>query len=123
MHSDVWQSAYVGIVLASMAFLVSVIFAIATARPNRASETTCIHDPSASPPNGIQVPTTEAPVLEQLVMIFREEPQIYTILFASFAFPLGENSMFVVILLYISKRYGWSIGDVSFVLLPALTKN
>lgn len=52
-------------------------------------------------------------MLQSMGATVAETPQVAIVMFAAFTFPLGEDSMFTVILLYISKRYGWTIGDVS----------
>lgn len=115
MHSDIWLPAWIGcgvnILALGLSFVLpQTIAKHVTSGPlggnSQEEETNTSH--RSIKESCIQVLRK----LRSIGLILRNNPQIAIVLFSAFAFPLGEDSMFTVILLYISKRYDWSIADV-----------
>lgn len=116
MHVDVWCPVYIGCAFTILSFGLSFVLSHAMTR--------CANHPPLSAgaartetgvgDRSVRTLVSEVPkMVRKSLAVLRSNPHIIIVLFSFFAFPLGEDSMFAVVLLYISKRYGWSIADVS----------
>ncbi|KAF7514818.1 hypothetical protein G7054_g14972 [Neopestalotiopsis clavispora] len=117
MYVDVWCPVYIGCAFTILSFGLSFVLSHAMTR--------CANHPplsagSARTETGVgdrsvRTLVSEVPkMVRKSLAVLRSNPHIIIVLFSFFAFPLGEDSMFTVVLLYISKRYGWSIADANF---------
>jgi hypothetical protein len=110
MQNNVWLPAYIGCGLCVLALGLSFVLTQVAAnsrihRPIDAEHT--VREPSRS-----VFEAKDLLCLQPLKML-RSNSQVIFVMIASFAFPLGEDSMYTIVLLYISKRYGRTIADVS----------
>jgi hypothetical protein len=109
MRRDVWLPAYIGCGLNILAFGLSFVLTQTMAKRTAHCSTDVNH--REREPSSRSYSIKE--LCLKLLIILRSNPQVVIVLISAFAFPLGEDSMFTIILLYISKRYGWTIADVS----------
>ncbi|KAL2166949.1 hypothetical protein VTG60DRAFT_1946 [Thermothelomyces hinnuleus] len=118
MHSDIWLPAYLGCGLNVLALvlsfsLVSQTRAKPTASAPSSDDDECEAITSRNGRSAKELGRVALQFLRKVGSTLRSNPEVVVVLISAFAFPLGEDSMFTVILLYISKRYGWSIGDAN----------
>ena len=113
MRTDIWLPAYVGCGLNVLAIVAS--FALSRAAVKPAIDHTASENHAEDETYSVARTAKEVgmDMLRGLGATLKNNPHVVLVLCAAFVFPFGEESMFTVILLYISKRYGWSIGDVS----------
>ncbi|KAL2183079.1 MFS general substrate transporter [Thermothelomyces heterothallicus CBS 203.75] len=118
MHSDIWLPAYIGCGLNILALvlsfsLVSQTRAKPTASAPSSDDDECEAITSRNGRSAEELGRVAPQFLRRVGSTLRSNPEVVVVLISAFAFPLGEDSMFTVILLYVSKRYGWSIGDAN----------
>ncbi|KAH8696757.1 major facilitator superfamily domain-containing protein [Talaromyces proteolyticus] len=112
MNTNVWLPACLGCGLTLLALALSLLLDRTMVR-RAADYSTNVNyrEPRLSPS------LNSRPARELCLVPLRtlqQNPQAVAILIATFTFPLGENSMVNIILLYISKRYGLSIAEANF---------
>ncbi|KAL2015581.1 hypothetical protein VTK56DRAFT_5214 [Thermocarpiscus australiensis] len=117
MHSDIWLPAYIGCGLNILALVLSFSLLSQTTAKDMTNAPSggdnCEDNISPNSRSAKELGLVALQFLREIGSTLRSNPEIVVVLISAFAYPLGEDSMSAVILLYISKRYGWSIGDAN----------